>query len=164
MIRQMGQTLRTHIFKSFALLFSSTSTFLPFQERLRDYSRAFDLSRSDEVKVHQLAVTMALDGQPLEQIEKLLAVAVGTSSLSVHGVVQDAVERIVSALRCLFACDRSLQFVCYLCPSFLRFPLFCALSLSLPTNSSAFITTSCVPQALFFPFVPSLPLFYMLYT
>lgn len=45
---------------------------------------------------------MALDGQPLEQIEKLLAVAVGTSGLSVHGVVQDSVARIISALRCLF--------------------------------------------------------------
>ncbi|MCJ8750035.1 hypothetical protein PDJAM_G00194480 [Pangasius djambal] len=68
------------------------------EERLQDYGRAFDLSRSEEVKVHQLAVTMALDGQPLEQIEKLLSVAVGTSSLSVHGVVQDAVVRIISAL------------------------------------------------------------------
>ncbi|KAK3506670.1 hypothetical protein QTP70_013761 [Hemibagrus guttatus] len=68
------------------------------EERLQDYSRAFDLSRSEEVKVHQLAVTMALDGQPLDQIEKLLAAAVGTGSLSVHGVVQDAVERIISAL------------------------------------------------------------------
>ncbi|TSL47625.1 Neuroblastoma-amplified sequence [Bagarius yarrelli] len=68
------------------------------QDRLRDYARAFDLSRSEEVKVHQLAVTMALDGQPLEQIEKLLTVAVGTSSLSAHGVVQDAVARIVATL------------------------------------------------------------------
>ncbi|XP_053503129.1 NBAS subunit of NRZ tethering complex isoform X1 [Ictalurus furcatus] len=68
------------------------------EARLQDYSRAFDLSRAEEVKVHQLAVTMALDGQPLEQIEKLLAVAVGTSGLSVHGVVQDSVARIISAL------------------------------------------------------------------
>lgn len=45
---------------------------------------------------------MVLDGQPLAQIDKLLAVAVGTSSLSVHGVVQDSVARIISSLRCLF--------------------------------------------------------------
>ncbi|XP_060740193.1 NBAS subunit of NRZ tethering complex isoform X1 [Tachysurus vachellii] len=68
------------------------------EERLRDYSTAFDLSRSEEVKVHNLAVTMVLDGQPLAQIDKLLAVAVGTSSLSVHGVVQDSVARIISSL------------------------------------------------------------------
>lgn len=78
---------------------------------------------------------MALDGQPLEQIEKLLAVAVGTSSLSVHGVVQDVVLRIISALRCLFhsiTCSLALYLVCYLCPSFLRFSLSlsCACSLS----------------------------------
>ncbi|KAM9497126.1 NBAS subunit of NRZ tethering complex isoform 1-T1 [Clarias gariepinus] len=67
--------------------------------RLQAYSKAFDLSRSEEIKVQELAVTMALDGQPLEQIEKLLGVCVGTGrSLSVHGVVQDAVARIVSAL------------------------------------------------------------------
>lgn len=42
---------------------------------------------------------MAMDGQPLERIEQLLAVAVGTSDLSPKSVVQDAVELIVTALR-----------------------------------------------------------------
>lgn len=68
------------------------------EERLQDYARVFDLSRSEEVKVHQLAVRMALDGQALEQTEKLLSVAVGTGSLSVHGVVRDAVAQIITAL------------------------------------------------------------------
>ncbi|KAF7694273.1 hypothetical protein HF521_008026 [Silurus meridionalis] len=68
------------------------------EKRLQDYSRDFDLSRSEEVKVHQLAVTMALDGQALDQIAEMLAVAVGTSGLSVCGVVQEAVTRIISSL------------------------------------------------------------------
>uniref|UniRef100_A0AAY5EXF8 Sec39 domain-containing protein n=1 Tax=Electrophorus electricus TaxID=8005 RepID=A0AAY5EXF8_ELEEL len=63
------------------------------QERLQGYGRAYDLSRSQKVKVRQLAVTMALDGQPLEQIEQLLAVAVGMSDLSPRSVVRDAVEQ-----------------------------------------------------------------------
>uniref|UniRef100_A0A4W4GXW6 Neuroblastoma-amplified sequence n=1 Tax=Electrophorus electricus TaxID=8005 RepID=A0A4W4GXW6_ELEEL len=68
------------------------------QERLQGYGRAYDLSRSQKVKVRQLAVTMALDGQPLEQIEQLLAVAVGMSDLSPRSVVRDAVEQVVTAL------------------------------------------------------------------
>ncbi|XP_030627151.1 NBAS subunit of NRZ tethering complex [Chanos chanos] len=68
------------------------------EELLRKYSHAYDLSRSERSKVHQLAVTMALDGQPLERIEQLLAVAVGPTDLSPRSVVQDAVERIIRAL------------------------------------------------------------------
>ncbi|XP_072534996.1 NBAS subunit of NRZ tethering complex isoform X2 [Salminus brasiliensis] len=68
------------------------------EKRLQEYSREYDLSRSDQVKVQQLAVTMALDGQPLERIEQLLAAAVGLSDLQPRGVVQEAVERIISAL------------------------------------------------------------------
>lgn len=70
-----------------------------FQERLQQYSRIYDLSRSEQSKVHHLAVTMAMDGQSLEWIEQLLAVAVGTRDLSTKSIVKDAVERIISALR-----------------------------------------------------------------
>ncbi len=49
--------------------------------------------------MHHLAVTMAMDGQPLERIQQLLAVSVGTSDLSQKTIVQDAVERIITALR-----------------------------------------------------------------
>ncbi|KTG43567.1 hypothetical protein cypCar_00005218 [Cyprinus carpio] len=41
---------------------------------------------------------MAMDGQPLEQIQQLLTVSVGTSDLSPKTTVQDAVERIITAL------------------------------------------------------------------
>nr|XP_055042803.1 NBAS subunit of NRZ tethering complex [Misgurnus anguillicaudatus] len=68
------------------------------EERLQQYSRIYDLSRSEQSKVHHLAVTMAMDGQPLEWIKQLLAVAVGTSDLSPKSIVKDAVERIISAL------------------------------------------------------------------
>ncbi|KAM4632894.1 LOW QUALITY PROTEIN: NBAS subunit of NRZ tethering complex [Polymixia lowei] len=68
------------------------------QEQLRGYGRAYDLSRSERSKVHELAVTMATDGQPLERMGELLGVAVGPPDLSVKTVLRDAVERVVSAL------------------------------------------------------------------
>ncbi|XP_051954373.1 NBAS subunit of NRZ tethering complex [Xyrauchen texanus] len=93
----------THIQQSLAHLETLSSVFLlslktSKEERLQMYSHIYDLSRSEQSKVHHLAVTMALDGQLLEQIEQLLTVAVGMSDLSPKSVVQDAVERIITAL------------------------------------------------------------------
>uniref|UniRef100_A0A665VVT5 Neuroblastoma-amplified sequence N-terminal domain-containing protein n=1 Tax=Echeneis naucrates TaxID=173247 RepID=A0A665VVT5_ECHNA len=68
------------------------------QKQLQGYSRLYDLSRSERSKVHELAVTMATDGQPLECIGKLLCVAVGPLNLSVKTVLGDAVARVVAAL------------------------------------------------------------------
>ncbi|XP_028997310.1 NBAS subunit of NRZ tethering complex isoform X2 [Betta splendens] len=68
------------------------------QEQLQGYSQLYDLSRSERSKVHDLAVTMATDGQPLERIVELLRVAVGPLDLSVKTVLHDAVNRIVAAL------------------------------------------------------------------
>ncbi|KAL7888773.1 hypothetical protein AOLI_G00037470 [Acnodon oligacanthus] len=68
------------------------------EERLQGYSRVYDLSRSERVKVRQLAITMALDGQPLERVEQLLTTAVYLSDLQPRSIVQEAVERIISAL------------------------------------------------------------------
>lgn len=63
------------------------------------YSELYDLSRSERAKVHELAVIMATDGQPLEHIGELLHVAVGPLDLSVKMVLRDAVEKAVTALR-----------------------------------------------------------------
>uniref|UniRef100_A0A673CVY3 NBAS subunit of NRZ tethering complex n=1 Tax=Sphaeramia orbicularis TaxID=375764 RepID=A0A673CVY3_9TELE len=68
------------------------------QEQLQGYSQLYDLSRSERSKVHELAVTMATDGQPLENIGELLSVVVGALDLSVKTVLHDAVERVVAAL------------------------------------------------------------------
>ncbi|CAG09076.1 unnamed protein product, partial [Tetraodon nigroviridis] len=74
-----------------------------FIQSLKDvqqsYGDLYDLSRSERPKVHQLAVTMATDGQPLELIRGLLGVAVGPLDLSVKTVFGDAVEEVVAALR-----------------------------------------------------------------
>uniref|UniRef100_A0A8C5FM34 NBAS subunit of NRZ tethering complex n=1 Tax=Gadus morhua TaxID=8049 RepID=A0A8C5FM34_GADMO len=67
-------------------------------QELRDYSHAYDLSRSERSKVHRLAVTMATDGQPLGRIGELLAVAGGSPELSVKSVLHDAVARVVATL------------------------------------------------------------------
>lgn len=42
---------------------------------------------------------MATEGQPLDRIGELLRVAVGPLDLSVKTVLQDAVEKVVAALR-----------------------------------------------------------------
>lgn len=65
----------------------------------QSYSELYDLSRSERRKVHELAVTMATDGEPLERIRELLGVAVGPLDLSVKMVFGDAVEKVVAALR-----------------------------------------------------------------
>lgn len=63
------------------------------------YGQLYDLSRSESSKVRELAVTMATEGQPLDRIGELLRVAVGPLDLSVKTVLQDAVEKVVAALR-----------------------------------------------------------------
>uniref|UniRef100_A0A673GLC1 NBAS subunit of NRZ tethering complex n=1 Tax=Sinocyclocheilus rhinocerous TaxID=307959 RepID=A0A673GLC1_9TELE len=92
----------THIQQSLAYLETLSHSFplslKTSQELLQKYSRIYDLSRSEQSKVRHLAVTMAMDGQPLERIQQLLAVSVGTSDLSPKTIVQDAVERIITAL------------------------------------------------------------------
>lgn len=49
--------------------------------------------------MHELAVIMATDGQPLQRIGELLQVAVGPLDLSVKIVLRDAVEKVVAVLR-----------------------------------------------------------------
>ncbi|XP_027139762.1 NBAS subunit of NRZ tethering complex [Larimichthys crocea] len=71
---------------------------LSLKDSQQHYSQLYDLSRSERSKVHELAVTMATDGQPMEHIGELLRVAVGPLDLSVKTVLCDAVERVVSAL------------------------------------------------------------------
>uniref|UniRef100_A0A672QJH8 Neuroblastoma-amplified sequence n=1 Tax=Sinocyclocheilus grahami TaxID=75366 RepID=A0A672QJH8_SINGR len=93
----------THIQQSLAHLETLSHSFplslkTSQEELLQKYSRIYDLSRSEQSKVRHLAITMAMDGQPLERIEQLLAVTVGTSDLSAESIVQDAVEQIITAL------------------------------------------------------------------
>lgn len=79
---------------------SLRSTYLnPFYFLSQRYGQLYDLSRSERSKVRELAVTMAMEGQPLERISELLHVAVGPLHLSVKTVLQDAVEKVVAALR-----------------------------------------------------------------
>ncbi|MEQ2281045.1 hypothetical protein AMECASPLE_026412, partial [Ameca splendens] len=68
------------------------------QEQQQRYSQLYDLSRSERSKICELAVTMATDGHPLEQIKELLRVAVGPLDLSVKTVFQEAVQKVVAAL------------------------------------------------------------------
>ncbi|MGH0150882.1 UNVERIFIED_CONTAM: hypothetical protein FKN15_036300 [Acipenser sinensis] len=68
------------------------------QELLQKYSNLYDLSRSEEKSVRELAVTMSIDGQPLDHIQQLLEVSSGPLHISPKSVVQDAVNRIVSTL------------------------------------------------------------------
>ena len=75
------------------------AVFFFFQEILQKYSNLYDLSRSESGKLHDQAVAMCLDGQPLRMIQQLLEVAVGPLDLSPKDIVQSAIMKIISALR-----------------------------------------------------------------
>ncbi|KAK9531668.1 hypothetical protein VZT92_011078 [Zoarces viviparus] len=89
----------THLRQSLAHLDTLSHAFvLSLKDSQQQYSRLYDLSRSERSKVLELAVDMATDGQPLERIGELLRVAVGPQNLSVKTVLRDAMERVVAAL------------------------------------------------------------------
>ncbi|XP_042359181.1 neuroblastoma-amplified sequence [Plectropomus leopardus] len=89
----------THLQQSQAHLDTLSHAFiLSLKDSQQRYSQLYDLSRSERLKVHELAVTMATDGEPLERIGELLRVAVGPLDLSVKTVLCDAIERVVAAL------------------------------------------------------------------
>ncbi|XP_057624118.1 NBAS subunit of NRZ tethering complex isoform X2 [Chionomys nivalis] len=68
------------------------------QEILQKYSYLYDLSRSEKEKLHEQAVAMCLDGQPLRMIQQLLEVAIGPINISPKDVVHSAITKIISAL------------------------------------------------------------------
>uniref|UniRef100_U3FS09 Neuroblastoma-amplified sequence n=1 Tax=Callithrix jacchus TaxID=9483 RepID=U3FS09_CALJA len=68
------------------------------QETLQKYIYLYDLSRSEKEKLHDQAVAICLDGQPLGMIRQLLEVAVGPLDISPKDIVQSAIMKIISAL------------------------------------------------------------------
>ncbi|XP_029318532.1 LOW QUALITY PROTEIN: NBAS subunit of NRZ tethering complex [Cottoperca gobio] len=89
----------THLKQSQAHLDTLSHAFiLSLKESQQPYSQLYDLSRSERSKVHELAVTMATDGHPLDRIGELLRVAVGPRDLSVKTVLHDAMKGVVAAL------------------------------------------------------------------
>ncbi|XP_068198865.1 NBAS subunit of NRZ tethering complex [Antennarius striatus] len=88
-----------HLQQSQAHLDTLSHAFImSLKDSQQPYTELYDLSRSERSKVHDLAVTMATDGQPLQRIGELLQVAVGPLDISVKMVLCDAVERVVAAL------------------------------------------------------------------
>nr|XP_061806612.1 NBAS subunit of NRZ tethering complex-like [Nerophis lumbriciformis] len=68
------------------------------QEQLRGYARLYDLSRSEKSSIRRLAVAMATDGQPLQNIRQLLSVAAGPHDLCVKSVLREAVDLALAEL------------------------------------------------------------------
>ncbi|XP_063170753.1 NBAS subunit of NRZ tethering complex [Candoia aspera] len=92
-----------HLQQSLAHLETLSHSFISYlktsdQNILREYGYQYDLSRSDKKRIHEQAVTMCLDGQPLNMIQKLLDVAVGDLGLSPRNIVETALIRVVGAL------------------------------------------------------------------
>uniref|UniRef100_A0A8C4LN66 NBAS subunit of NRZ tethering complex n=1 Tax=Equus asinus asinus TaxID=83772 RepID=A0A8C4LN66_EQUAS len=92
-----------HLEKSLAHLETLNHSFIlslknSEQETLQKYSNLYDLSRSEKGKLHDQAVAMCLDGQPLRMIQQLLEVAVGPLDFSPKDIVQSAIMKIISAL------------------------------------------------------------------
>ncbi|XP_052042051.1 NBAS subunit of NRZ tethering complex isoform X3 [Apodemus sylvaticus] len=92
-----------HLEKSLAHLETLSHSFIlslknSDQEILQKYSYLYDLSRSEKGKLHDQAVAMCLDGQPLRMIQQLLEVAIGPVNISPKDVVHTAITQIISAL------------------------------------------------------------------
>ncbi|XP_044147062.1 LOW QUALITY PROTEIN: neuroblastoma-amplified sequence [Bufo gargarizans] len=68
------------------------------QDRVQKYSHMYDLSRSEKEKLRNLALTMCLNGQSLNTIQKLLEVAVGDIDISPKDIVRSSTERIIAKL------------------------------------------------------------------
>ncbi|XP_041419496.1 neuroblastoma-amplified sequence isoform X4 [Xenopus laevis] len=69
------------------------------QDRLQKYSYLYDVSRSDEEKIKELAITMCINGESLVTIQKLLEVAVGPLGISARDIVHYSTEKIILSLR-----------------------------------------------------------------
>ncbi|XP_058690107.1 NBAS subunit of NRZ tethering complex isoform X2 [Poecile atricapillus] len=92
-----------HLQQSLAHLETLTHSFITYlksseQDTLQKYGYLYDLSRSEKEKIHEQAVTMCIDGQPLDMVQQLLQVAVGDLGLSPQDIVQCAIKKIVGIL------------------------------------------------------------------
>ncbi|XP_061478724.1 NBAS subunit of NRZ tethering complex isoform X2 [Rhineura floridana] len=92
-----------HLQQSLAHLETLSHSFISYlknsdQNILQEYGHQYDLSRSEKEKISEQAVTMCVDGQPLNMIQKLLEVAVGDLGLSPKDIVKTAVNHVVGAL------------------------------------------------------------------
>uniref|UniRef100_A0A663MT49 NBAS subunit of NRZ tethering complex n=1 Tax=Athene cunicularia TaxID=194338 RepID=A0A663MT49_ATHCN len=88
-----------HLQQSLAHLETLTHSFITYlknseQDTLQKYGYLYDLSRSEKEKIHDQAVAMCIDGQPLHMIQQLLQVAVGDLGLSPKDIVQCAIKKI----------------------------------------------------------------------
>ncbi|XP_039577537.1 neuroblastoma-amplified sequence isoform X2 [Passer montanus] len=92
-----------HLQQSLAHLETLTHSFITYlksskQDTLQKYGYLYDLSRSEKEKIHEQAVAMCIDGQPLDMVQQLLQVAVGDLGLSPQDIVQCAIKKIVGLL------------------------------------------------------------------
>uniref|UniRef100_A0A8V0XHN5 NBAS subunit of NRZ tethering complex n=1 Tax=Gallus gallus TaxID=9031 RepID=A0A8V0XHN5_CHICK len=92
-----------HLQQSLAHLKTLTCSFITYlknseQDILQKYGYLYDLSRSERDQIHEQAVTMCIDGQPLNMIQRLIEVAVGDLCLSTKDIVQCAIKRIICML------------------------------------------------------------------
>ncbi|XP_039190737.1 neuroblastoma-amplified sequence isoform X2 [Crotalus tigris] len=92
-----------HLQQSLAHLETLNHSFISYlktsdQKILQEYGYQYDISRSEKKRIHEQAVTMCLDGQPLSMIKTLLDVAVGDLGLSPKDIVETALIRVIAAL------------------------------------------------------------------
>ncbi|XP_053565639.1 NBAS subunit of NRZ tethering complex isoform X2 [Bombina bombina] len=92
-----------HLQQSFAHLETLSHPFISHlkstaQDRLQKYSYLYDLSRSEKDKIKDLAVTMCLEGESLDTIQKLLEAAVGFLGINPRDIVKYSTEKIIESL------------------------------------------------------------------
>ncbi|XP_075454502.1 NBAS subunit of NRZ tethering complex isoform X2 [Ascaphus truei] len=92
-----------HLQQSLAHLETLSHTFINHlrssgQDRLQSYSYLYDQSRSEREKIKHLAVTMCIEGEPLDMIQNLLEVAVGPLGITPKDIVHYSTEKIIVSL------------------------------------------------------------------
>ncbi|XP_074847388.1 NBAS subunit of NRZ tethering complex isoform X2 [Carettochelys insculpta] len=93
-----------HLQQSLAHLKTLNHKFITYlknseQEMLQKYGHLYDLSRSEREKIHEQAVAMCVDAQPLDMIQQLLEVTVGNMDFSTRDIVQCTINKLICALR-----------------------------------------------------------------
>uniref|UniRef100_A0A8C2TJ77 NBAS subunit of NRZ tethering complex n=1 Tax=Coturnix japonica TaxID=93934 RepID=A0A8C2TJ77_COTJA len=92
-----------HLQQSLAHLETLTHSFITYlknseQDVLQKYGYLYDLSRSERDQIREQAVTMCIDGQPLDMIQQLIEVAVGDLCFSTKDIVHCAIKKIICML------------------------------------------------------------------
>ncbi|XP_043920727.1 neuroblastoma-amplified sequence [Protopterus annectens] len=88
-----------HLQQSLAHLETLSHSFIvSLKKNHQEYGLLYDLSRSEKKKIHDLVVSLCVDGQSLDMIKQLLEISAMPLGISPKEVVKDAVNKVITSL------------------------------------------------------------------